>query len=131
MNHDKFEQKNMLAHLQGQLKKGEPRKVMNYDLIKHLSQEDKLSMTQVWTIKMEVPVMDAGDCDKAMSWIQTRIFNFTEAGFHHLGTEAAIKERSFEGGKRDEPFWFIHVIHPEYKDPREHVKKCVAYEHIQ
>jgi len=127
MNHDKIEQKNLLAHFEGQLKKGQPRKVILWDVVREMTQEQKLSLAQMWTIKLEVPPMDAGDCDKAMSWVQTRIYNFVEAGFVHLGTEAAIKEVSCENGKRDEPFWFIHVIHPEYKDPRYIVKHCVHY----
>ena len=126
MNHDKLERKNLLAHLEGELKKGFPRKVMNNDLMKEVAA--KTSLSQSWTIKMEVPVDMAIDCDKAMTWVQSRIFNFTNAGFYHLGTEAAVKEVSIDGKKQEIPFWFIHVIHPEYKDPRECVEKCVPYE---
>jgi hypothetical protein len=126
MNHDKLERKNIIFHLEGQLKKGFPRKVMNDQLIKEIS--EKTAVSNAWIIKMEVPVDMSGDCNQAMNWIQSRIFNFIEKGFHHLGTEAAIKDVSIDGKKQEVPFWFIHVIHPEYKDPRECVTKCVSFE---
>lgn len=127
MNHDKFERKNLIFHLEGQLKKGYPRQVMNHQLIKEVS--EKTMVSNAWLIKMEVPVDMAGDCSQAMSWVQSRIHNFIGAGFYHLGTEAAIKEVSIDGKKQEVPFWFIHVIHPEYKDPRDCVEKCVDYNH--
>lgn len=127
MNFDKLEKKNILAHFSGELKKGQPRRVFNDQLIKELM-EKKVMLSQAWSIKMEVPVDMSIDCDKAMSWVQSRIHNFVEAGFFHIGTEAAMQEKTIEGKKSVEPFWFIHVIHPEYKDPRECVKKCVPYE---
>lgn len=128
MNFDKLEKKNILAHFSGELKKGQPRRVFNDKLI-HELMEKKVMLSQAWSIKMEVPVDMSVDCDKAMAWVQTRIHRFVDKGYFHIGTEAALKETTTEGRKSVEPFWFIHVIHPEYKDPRELVQDCVDYAH--
>lgn len=127
MNFDKLEKKNILAHFSGELKKGQPRVVFNQPLIKELM-DKKVTLSQAWSIKMEVPADMSVDCDKAMSWVESRIHNFVAEGFFHIGTEAAMQEATRDGKKSLEPFWFIHVIHPEYKDPRNSVKKCVPYE---
>lgn len=127
MNYDKIERKNLAYHFEGQLKKGYPRQYVNYDLIKELS-EQKVMVHQMWKIKLEVPLDLSFDCDQAMPWVQTKIFDFMQAGFYHLGTHAAVKEVTRDGRKADEPFWFIDVIHPEYKDPRETVKRTVNYD---
>jgi len=128
MNHDKIERKNLLAHFSGELKKGQPRQVFNQKLIQELM-ERKLMMNQTWVIRMEVPSDMSIDCDRAMSWVETRVHDFVAKGFFHIGTEAALKEKSIEGRKSFEPFWFIHVILPDYKDPRDLVEKCYDYGH--
>lgn len=128
MNYDKIERKNLIAHFSGELKKGYPRVVFNNKLI-HELMEKKVMVSQAWSIKMEVPVDMSVDCDKAMAWVQTRIYNFVEKGFYHLGTEAAMKDVKRDGKNCVEPFWFIHVIHPEYKNPIDLVEKCVDYAH--
>lgn len=129
MNFDKFEKQNLLAHFSGELRKGYPRQVFDEKLIAEL-RADKVAVSQAWVIRIEVPVDMSIDCDHAMSWIQARVFNFVEAGFWHIGTQAAIQQTKVNGVPASEPFWFIHVIHPEYKDPRDVVKNCVHYQHV-
>jgi hypothetical protein len=127
MNYDKIELKNLAYHFDGQLKKGYPRQYVNHELMKELASE-KVMLNQMWKIKLELPLDVSADCDRAMPWVQGKIHDFVEAGFFHLGTHAAVKEVTRDERKADEPFWFIDVIHPEYKDPRETVKKTIAYE---
>lgn len=127
MNFDKIEKKNLSSHFFGPLRKGYPRQFRNAKLMQELM-DSKLMLSQTWQIKLEVPLDLSFDCDQAMPWVQAKIFDFLEAGFHHLATYAFVQEVRRDGQERDELFWFIDVIHPEYKDPRECVKKTIAYE---
>lgn len=126
MNYDKIEKKNTVANFSGELKKNYPRVSFNTKIINELIAK-KIMLNQTWVIKMEVPLDMALSCDRAMGWIQNRVHKLVAKDFLHIGTEAAIKETTIEGKKCDQPFWFIHVIHPEYKNPINALDECVEY----
>lgn len=124
----KFDQ--VVPHLSGKLTKGYPRRVIAQQTIDEL-RDAKVNMTAAWSIRFEVPLDMACDCDQAFAWITNRLHTFRAAGFRVLEVSAEMREvkenRESKDDPRWEPYWSAMLVHPDRLDPRQHVKDCLHY----
>lgn len=120
----------VVPHFNGQLVKGYPRHVVAQQTIDEL-RETKVSMLAAWSVRLQVPLDMACDCEKAFGWITNRLHEFRAQGFRVMEMSAEMREVKEERESKDEarwePFWTAMVIHPERKDPRELIKDCLHY----
>ena len=125
---NKFDQ--IIPHFKGQLTRGYPRKVVVQQTIDEL-REQKIPLFNAWSIRFEVPLDMAVDCDQAIGWIKNRLMDYKDAGFKLIELSAEIRETKRDRESKDpgtwEPYWSGMVVHPQSKDPRKTVKNCVHY----
>lgn len=129
LQRDKLDQ--VIGHFQGNLTKGYPRHVVVQRNIDEL-REKGVSLLCAWSIRFEVPLDMACNCEEAMSWITNRLHDYREAGFKLIEISAEIrpfkKDRDSKDDPTWEPYWSGTFVHPERKDPRKTVKNCVHYQ---
>lgn len=120
----------VVPHLNGKLLRGFPRRVIVHQAIGEL-REKKIPLFNSWSIRFDVPMDMAIDCDEAMKWITNRLLDFKDAGFKCIEISAEIREVKRNRESKDEPtwepFWSGMFVHPEGKDPRKVVQKCIHY----
>jgi hypothetical protein len=122
----------IIDHFNGKLAPHTVRRVTNKRMVHEMRNIMKLSPSQGWRIKMEVPVDMATDCDQSVSWINARLMELVGKGFLCFELEGFLSEVKFTKDQQKPdliPFWFATVLHPQGKDPREALAKCVHYDH--
>lgn len=122
----------MIDHFNGKLTPHTIRRVTNQRMVHEMRNVLKLSPSLGWKIKMEVPVDMATECEKSVSWINARLMELVSKGFLCFELEGYLSEVKFSKDQQKAdwmPFWFATILHPDGKDPREALSKCVHYDH--
>lgn len=122
----------MIDHFNGKLTPHTIRRVINQRMVHEMRNVLKLSPSLGWKIKMEVPVDMATECEKSVSWINARLMELVSKGFLCFELEGYLSEVKFSKDQQKAdwmPFWFATILHPEGKDPREALSKCVHYDY--
>jgi hypothetical protein len=121
----------VIGHFQGKLTKGYPRRVVVHKTIDEL-RAAKIPLFNAWSVRFDIPLDMAMDCEQAMRFIQNRLITFKDAGFKLIELSAEIRptklNRDSKDNAIDEPFWSGMFVHRERKDPRKVVKNCLPYD---
>ena len=121
----------VIPHMNGQLTKGYPRKIVVQQNIDEL-REKGVSLLCAWSVRFEVPMDMSCDCDKTMAWLTNRFIEYKSAGFKLIELSAELRETKRDRDSKEvgtwEPYWTGMFVHPQRKDPRTVVKDCRHYQ---